>query len=64
MFSDPVKNIEQCGIQTGMDIADFGAGSGHYTIAGSRALMATGRVYAIDVQKDLLAKLKNEATRQ
>ena len=64
MFSDPVKNIEQCGIQAGMDIADFGAGSGHYSIASSRALMATGRVYAIDIQKDLLAKLKNDATRQ
>ena len=64
MFSDPVKNIEQCGIQAGMDIADFGVGSGHYSIAASKILMSTGRVYAIDVQKDLLAKLKNQATRE
>ena len=63
MFSDPVKNVEQCGIQAGMDIADFGAGSGFYTIASAKALMATGRVYAIDAQKDLLSKLKNNAAR-
>ena len=64
MFSDPVKNVEQCGIQPGMDIADLGAGSGHYTIAVAKALASTGRVYAIDAQKDLLAKLKNSATRE
>lgn len=64
MFSDPQKNIEQCSIQAGMEIADFGAGSGFYTIAASKALIATGRVYAIDAQKDLLTKLKNNATRE
>lgn len=64
MFSDPVKNIEQCSIQPGMEIADFGSGSGHYSIAAAKALMATGRVYSIDVQKDLLTKLKNQASRE
>ena len=64
MFSDPVKNVEQCGIQVGMDIADLGAGSGHYTIAAAKALASTGRVYAIDAQKELLSKLKNSAARE
>ncbi len=61
MFSDPTKNIEQAGIQPGMDIVDMGAGSGFYTIAVAKALAATGRVYAVDAQKDLLTKLKNQA---
>lgn len=64
MFSDPAKNIEQCGIQAGMEIADFGSGSGHYTISAARALASTGRVYAIDIQQELLSKLKNLATRE
>lgn len=64
MFSDPVKNIEQLRIQPGQDIADLGAGSGFYTLAAAKSLSATGRVYAIDVQKELLSKLKNEATKQ
>lgn len=64
MFSDPTKNIEQCGIQAGMDIADLGAGSGFYTLAAARALVSTGHVYAVDAQKELLTKLKNQATRE
>jgi ubiquinone/menaquinone biosynthesis C-methylase UbiE len=64
MFSDPIKNIEQCGIQAGMEIADIGSGSGFYTLGAGKALIGTGRVYAVDVQKDLLTKLKNNATRE
>lgn len=64
MFSDPIKNVEQCGIQAGMEIADLGSGSGFYSLAAAKALMATGKVYAIDVQKDLLSKLKNHAIKE
>ncbi len=63
MFSDPVKNIDACSIQAGMEIADLGAGSGFYTLASARSLVGTGKVYAIDAQKDLLTKLKNTASR-
>lgn len=61
MFSDPVKNIEQLGLSKGMFVADFGAGSGFYTMSAAKAVGNDGRVYAIDVQKDLLQKIKNEA---
>lgn len=64
MFSDPTKIVEQCGIQAGQEIAEFGSGSGLYSMQASKALMSSGRVYAIDVQKDILTKLKNEAVRQ
>ena len=64
MFSDPIKNVEQCGIQPGMDIADLGSGSGHYSMAIAKALTSTGRVYAIDINKDLLTKLKNNSVKQ
>jgi len=64
MFSDPQKNVEQCGIQAGMEIADLGAGSGFYTISAAKALISTGRVYAVDAQKDLLTKIKNTAVSQ
>ena len=64
MFSDPVKNIEQCGIQAGMEIADLGSGSGGYTIATAKALVSTGKVFAIDINKDLLNKVKNDGIKQ
>jgi ubiquinone/menaquinone biosynthesis C-methylase UbiE len=64
MFSDPKKNIEQCGIQPGMIIADFGAGSGFYTLEAGKALAGTGKVYAIDAQKDLLVRIQVEANKE
>jgi ubiquinone/menaquinone biosynthesis C-methylase UbiE len=61
MFSDPDKNIEQFDLGEGNYVADFGAGSGFYSFAAAEAVGHSGKVYAIDVQKDLLEKLKHEA---
>ncbi len=62
-FSDPEQNIAQLNLQHGSVVADFGAGSGFYTLAAARAV-GGGKVYAIDVQKDLLARIKTEAQKQ
>ncbi|HZT35056.1 MAG TPA: methyltransferase domain-containing protein [Nitrososphaera sp.] len=64
MFSDPGHNIDQLGLSDGAVVADFGSGSGYYAIAAGRAVAPTGKVYAIDVQKDLLERLKKEAQRE
>ena len=61
MFSDPEKNIEQFSLGKGSYVADFGAGSGFYSFSAAEAVGETGKVYSVDVQKDLLQKLKNEA---
>lgn len=61
MFSDPEKNIEQFDLGKGSYVADFGSGSGFYSFSAAKAVGETGKVYAVDVQKDLLEKLKNEA---
>lgn len=59
MFSDPQHNIEQFMLGEGMHVADLGAGSGAYTLAAGRAVGSGGRVYAVEVQKDLLPRIKN-----
>jgi ubiquinone/menaquinone biosynthesis C-methylase UbiE len=59
MFSAPEKNIEQLNLRPDMIIADFGCGSGAYTIAAAKALKGGGKIYAIEVQKDLLTRLEN-----
>lgn len=64
MFSDPVKNVESSGIQPGMEVADFGSGSGHYSMAVARTLASTGKVYAIDINKDALTRLKNNSVKE
>jgi ubiquinone/menaquinone biosynthesis C-methylase UbiE len=61
MFSDPSKNIAELGIDYGMKVADLGSGSGFYTIEVAKKVGPSGRVYAVDVQKDLLDKIKNGA---
>ena len=63
-FAHPARNIAALGIEPGMKVADFGAGSGAYALAIAEALLGSGTVYAIDIQKDLLRRIKNEATRR
>ena len=64
MFSVPEKNIEQLGLKPNQVVADFGAGSGAFTIAAAKAMNGNGKVYAIDVQKDLLTALENTCREQ
>ncbi|MEK7552955.1 MAG: methyltransferase domain-containing protein [Patescibacteria group bacterium] len=59
-FSDPAANLKHCQLSEGLVVADFGAGSGAYALALARVVGSSGRVYAIDVQKELLARLKRE----
>lgn len=61
MFSDPENNIKQFSLAPGMMVADFGSGSGFYSLAAAKAIMPGGKVFAVDIQKDLLEKLKNGA---
>ncbi len=61
MFSDPENNIKQFALASGMQVADFGSGSGFYSMAIAKAVGPTGRVFAVDIQKDLLEKLKSGA---
>ncbi len=61
MFADPHHLIEQFELQSGARVADFGAGSGELSFAVARAVGESGRVYAVEVQKQLLERLKNHA---
>lgn len=57
-FSVPQENLLQLGLREGMKVGDFGAGSGHYARAAAAIVGHSGRVYAIDVQEELLKHLK------
>jgi len=61
MFSDPEKNVKELYIKDGMVVADLGAGTGAYSIASGRAMGNSGTVYAVEIQKDFLSKVKNSA---
>jgi ubiquinone/menaquinone biosynthesis C-methylase UbiE len=60
-FAHPVRNVAALGLQAGMTVADFGSGSGAYTLAIAARLEGSGHVYAVDIQRDLLRRTHNEA---
>jgi ubiquinone/menaquinone biosynthesis C-methylase UbiE len=64
MFSQPDKNIEQFHVDPGMSVADLGSGAGFYSLALARAVGPSGRIYSVDVQKELLSKLQSDAVAQ
>jgi len=63
-FAHPARNVEVFSLKPGSTVVDFGAGSGAYTFALAEVVGDPGRVYAIDVQQDLLRRIKNEAHRR
>jgi len=58
-FLHPAKALESALLQAGMYVADFGAGSGFFTRAAARAVGPTGVVWAVDLNPDLLTRIKN-----
>jgi len=63
-FTNPEENIKALGVYEGMVIADLGAGIGAYTLPLAEKVGESGRVYAVEVQKDFLTNIKDEATRR
>ena len=59
MFSDPASNLAKLGLTDGMKVVDLGAGSGFYSFEAAKKIGPSGRVYAVDVQKDLLERLRS-----
>ncbi|MEK7175595.1 MAG: class I SAM-dependent methyltransferase [Patescibacteria group bacterium] len=60
MFSSPEKNLKYLNLRENDIVVDLGAGVGFYALAAAR-MVPKGKVYAIEVQRDLLTSLKNKA---
>ncbi len=54
----PAKLVELLKIKSGDTIADIGAGSGYYTFRLSPLAGPKGRIYAVDVQPEMLALIR------
>ncbi|HEY4515071.1 MAG TPA: methyltransferase domain-containing protein [Candidatus Paceibacterota bacterium] len=65
-FTSPTGNIDRLNLNPDWTVADLGAGTGHYTFDIAKRIKAEGGrgvVYAVDVQRALLEKVKREAER-
>lgn len=51
----PAQVVEALGLKPGMAVADLGSGSGYFTRRFVEAVTDTGKVYAVDVEPEMLA---------
>ncbi len=63
-FSEPQKILNNIGMGAGSVVVDLGSGSGHYARAAAQLIGPEGRVYAVDVQHELLERIATESQEQ
>lgn len=61
-FLNPKKQVDLLGLNPGNIVVDFGAGSGHYSLIAAEAVTQRGIVYALDINQDLLTRVKKDAS--
>ncbi len=59
----PETALDKIGIKPGMTVADVGAGVGYFAVRLGKRVGAAGRVYAVDVQPEMLTILKDRAVK-
>lgn len=57
-FLNPAKAIHAAKLHEGMHVADFNAGAGFFARAAARAVGEGGVVWAVDVHREMLPRLK------
>lgn len=60
-FLAPHITVSHFHLREGDRVADFGAGSGHFTYAMAKSVTPGGRVFAVEIQKSLAERISQEA---
>jgi precorrin-6B methylase 2 len=60
----PELLLKELALAPGMTVADIGAGTGYYTWQLARQVGASGRVYAVDVQPEMIQLLDTQMARR
>lgn len=62
-FQPPDKLIQRSGIEKGMHVLEIGCGSGAFTTYVAKAVGKKGKVYALDIQQEMLKQLERKLSR-
>jgi ubiquinone/menaquinone biosynthesis C-methylase UbiE len=60
----PKKLLQALKLQPGMAVADIGAGSGYYSFRLSPLVGAKGKIYAVDIQQEMLDLIKKRMKKE
>lgn len=63
-WQQPQKVIAALKIQPGASVADLGAGGGYFTFRLAEAVGPSGKVYAVDVDRDMVDLIAERATKE
>ena len=55
-----MRLMRDCGVEPGQIVIDFGCGRGNYAFGAAEAVGATGIVYALDIEPEILSWLERE----
>lgn len=58
---DTERALSDLNVKPGMVVADIGAGTGYYSVRVARLVSPGGKVIAVDIQPEMLARLRTEA---
>ncbi|MDB4476632.1 class I SAM-dependent methyltransferase [Rhodopirellula sp.] len=57
------ESFKQLEIAEGMSVCDLGCGNGYWTLPMARDVGEDGRVYAVDIQREMLQKLRQRSSK-
>ena len=60
-WQHPDRVVQELAVEPGMQVADIGAGGGYFTFKLADAVGDTGRVFAVDVDDDMIEYLEERA---
>jgi len=63
-WQKPEEVVEKLALRPGAAVADIGAGSGYFTVLIARAVGQAGKVYAVDIDREMLDYIQRRAKQE
>jgi ubiquinone/menaquinone biosynthesis C-methylase UbiE len=64
LITPPDRTALRHGIRPGMTVLEVGPGNGRYTVAAARRVGETGKIFAVDIEPDMVTRVKKRAEKE